>query len=60
MQETAGEVEKGLERQRKSSGGVVGTPASSLLTRISVTRVMLSALCTLNKRGWLLMDFKWE
>lgn len=72
IEETAGEVvaemekrevEKGRGRNKEEekSTGVDGSRLPfSLLTRISVTRVILSALCTFNKRGWLLLDFKWE
>lgn len=72
MQETAGEVEaemvnrvveerRGRHKEEEKSTGVDSSRLPfSLLIRISVTRVILSALCTLNKKGRLLLDFKWE
>lgn len=73
-QETAGEVvtemEKRVVEERRGrnkedeKSGSIGVDSSrlpfSLLTRISVRRVILSALCTLNKRGRLLLAFKRE
>lgn len=60
VEETAGVVEGEMEerKEEKSTGVEASTLPFSLLTRISVTRVILSAFCTLNQKGWLLWDFE--